>query len=141
MRQFAPTVWVLIISAVLGAAALAAAPSTQTPTVGDEDRIRGTTVRWTWTEGVVKGVTHEHMFGQDGTVVWRVLDGPQKGHEATEKEYSAVKVADDVYAVSYLAASGNTLTVVLNFRDMTMVGYASSAKNWYPMRGTFQIVK
>ena len=141
MRQFAPSPWVLIIGALLGTATLVVALSPQAPAPGSEDRIRGKTVRWTWTEGVVKGVTHEHIFGEDGTVVWRVLDGPQKGHQAKEKEYSAVKVTDDVYAVSYLAASGNTLTVVLNFRDMSMIGYASNAKNWYPVKGTFQIAK
>jgi hypothetical protein len=45
-----------------------------------------------------------------------------------------------VYAVSYLAASGYTLTVVLNFRDQNVVGFASSAKDWHPIRGRFEMV-
>jgi len=51
-----------------------------------------------------------------------------------------VEVADGVYAVSYLAASGYTLTVVLNFRDRQAVGFASSAKHWHPVRGRFEVM-
>jgi hypothetical protein len=43
--------------------------------------------------------------------------------------------------VSYLAASGYTLTVVLNFRDHRMVGFASSSKDWHPVQGTFEVAK
>jgi hypothetical protein len=49
-------------------------------------------------------------------------------------------VADGAYLVSYLAASGYTLTVVLNFRDRQLIGVASSAKEWFPVRGTFEVV-
>lgn len=51
-----------------------------------------------------------------------------------------MKVADGIYAVSYLAASGYTLTVVLNFHTRKMVGFASSAKEWHPVQGTFEVV-
>lgn len=104
------------------------------------DPIRGKTIRWTWSEGPVAGVTHEHDFHPDGTVEWRVLDGPQKGHSAREEEYAAVPVAEDVYAVSYLAASGYTLTVVLNFGNRQMVGFASGAGEWHRMKGHFEYV-
>ena len=104
--------------------------------------IRGKTIRLTWTEGPTKGSTHEHVFHEDGTVEWRSMDGSQKGDVEKEKpKYGAMKVADGVVAVSYLAGSGYTLTVVLNFRENRMVGFASGAKEWYPVRGTFEVVK
>jgi hypothetical protein len=104
--------------------------------------IRGKTIRLTWTEGPTKGTTHEHVFHQDGTVEWHATDEPQKGQSAKERpEYAALKVADGIYAVSYLAASGYTLTVVLNFHDNRMVGFASGAKVWYPVQATFEVVK
>ena len=105
------------------------------------DEIRGKTLRWTWTEGPTQGTTHEHVFHEDGTVSWREVDGsePPDGSEAKEKaDYAAQKVADNVYAVSYLAKSGFTLTVVLNFNTHKLVGYASGAKEWYPVQGTFK---
>jgi hypothetical protein len=110
--------------------------------------IRGKTIRLTWTEGPTKGATHEHVFHNDGTVEWHDAS-PQKGGRAgqqksaspTEKpEYAAVRIADDIYAVSYLAQSGYTLTVVLNLRDHQMAGFASSSKEWYPVRGTFEVL-
>jgi hypothetical protein len=104
--------------------------------------IRGKTIRLTWAEGPTKGKTHEHVFHDDGTVEWRDAASPPKGAPAKEKpEYAAIRVADDIYAVSYLAPSGYTLTVVLNFREHRMVGFASSSKDWYPVHGTFEVVQ
>jgi hypothetical protein len=115
------------------------------------DAVRGKTIRLKWSEGPTKGKTHEHVFHQDGTVEWHEPSGPgaaqpgggsQKGPPAKERpQYAAMKVADEICAVSYLAGSGFTLTVVLNFRDHRMVGYASGAKEWFPVAGTFEVVK
>ena len=51
-----------------------------------------------------------------------------------------MRAADDAYAVSYLSGSGYTLTVVLNFKDGGMVGFASNDKQWFPVKGTFETV-
>ena len=112
--------------------------------------VRGKIIDFAWTEGATKGKTHQHVFHQDGTVEWRDAD-PSRGsrpvahsqasREPGEKpEYGAVKVAEDIYTVSYLAPSGYALTVVLNFRDRRLVGFASGAKEWFPVRGTFEVV-
>jgi hypothetical protein len=98
--------------------------------VPQADPIRGSTIRLTWTEGPTKGQTHEHVFHDDGTVEWG-------GKERVP--YAAMKAGDQVYLVSYLAPSGYTLTVALDFRDRTMVGFASSSKDWHPLRGTFEV--
>ncbi len=109
--------------------------------------VRGKTIRMTWTAGPTKGSTHEHVFHDDGTVEWydpgaRKSSPAEAGSAAKEKpEYAAVRVTDDIYAVSYLAGSGYTLTVVLNFREKRMVGFASSSKDWHPVQGTFQVVR
>jgi hypothetical protein len=76
--------------------------------------LRGKTLRWTFTDGPVAGTLFEHTFHDDGSVVWRVLDGQGKGASAHEKRYATTPVTEDVHTVSYLAASGHTLTVVLN---------------------------
>jgi phenolic acid decarboxylase len=105
------------------------------------DRISGKTLRFTWDDGPTKGETHEHVFHKDGSVEYqKVTDGAQKGKPTREKKYAAVKVTDDVYVISYLAASGFTLTTVLNFDDDTIVGFASNDKQWFPIKGTFEAV-
>ena len=108
--------------------------------------VRGKTIRMTWTAGPTKGSTHEHVFDEDGTVEWHDpgarRSAGQEGSAAKEKpEYAAVRVADDIYAVSYLAGSGYTLTVVLNFREKRIVGFASSSKDWHSVQGTFEVVR
>jgi hypothetical protein len=104
--------------------------------------VRGKTIRFNWTDGPTKGTTHEHVFHPDGTVEWHEPHPTPKAGAAKDRPtYGARKVADDIYVVSYLAGSGYTLTVVLNFRDNRIVGFASGAKEWYPVQGTFEIVK
>jgi hypothetical protein len=107
------------------------------------DAVRGKTIRLKWSEGPTKGKTHEHVFHQDGTVEWHEpgSSSPKEGPAKDRPQYGAMKVADEIYAVSYLAGSGFTLTVVLNFRDHRTVGFASGAKDWFPVAGTFEVVK
>jgi molybdenum cofactor biosynthesis protein MoaF len=115
--------------------------------------IRGTTMRWAWTDGPTQGMVHEHVFHDDGTVEWRDagLAPPKKpskdtegGRETTRPErapYVAFEVTPKVFAVSYLSSSsGFTLTVVLNFATGQLVGVASGGKDWFPLRGTFEVV-
>lgn len=110
--------------------------------------IRGKVIQFKWTEGPTKGITYEHAFHEDGTVEWRDAgqaepprsSGPQQRRAPERPEYAAIEVAEQAYLVSYLAPSGYTLTVVLNFRNQQLVGFASGAKEWFPVRGTFEVV-
>ena len=120
------------------------------PEPSRDPAIRGKTIRFTWADGPTKGTTHEHVFHEDGTVEWRDVDaskaakaaaGAQRPEAPDRPAYAAVKVAQAAWIVSYLAASGYTLTVVLNFQDQQLVGFASSSKDWFPVRGTFEVVK
>jgi molybdenum cofactor biosynthesis protein MoaF len=118
-------------------------------TMPSRDRaIQGKTIQFRWTEGPTKGAAHEHVFHEDGTVEWHAAepsqparDGAERSRPAEKPPYAAIKVAEEAYVVSYLAASGYTLTVVLNFHTQQLVGFASAAKEWYPVRGTFKVVK
>ena len=101
-------------------------------------------MRWTWTDGPTKGETHEHVFHKDGTVEWHAIDEPKKGGAAKDdatkekpdqSKYAALKVADSIYA-----ASGYTLTTVLNFHDHKLFGFASNEKTWSPVQGKFEVV-
>jgi hypothetical protein len=105
------------------------------------DSLRGKTLRWTFTDGPVAGTLFEHTFHDDGSVRWRVLEGQGKGASATEKRYATMRASEDVVTVSYLAASGHTLTVVLNLASGRMFGFASNNTEWYPLTGTFEVVQ
>jgi phenolic acid decarboxylase len=106
------------------------------------DPLAGKKIRFTWDDGPTKGDTHEHVFNADGSVDYRKVTGePQKGKYSHEKKYAAVKVTDDVHVVSYLASSGYTLTVVLNYADKSIAGFASNDKQWFPVKGKFEEVR
>jgi hypothetical protein len=105
------------------------------------DSLRGRTLRWTFTDGPVVGMVFEHTFHDDGSVVWRILEGQGKGQSAQEKRYATMQVTEGVHTVSYLAASGHTLTVVLDFATGRMFGFASNNTEWYPLTGTFEVVQ
>lgn len=110
-------------------------------TTAQAPAIQGKTIRFIWTEGPTKGKTYEHVFHQDGTVEWHD-PGAAKGQSTKERpKYAALPVADEVYLVSYLAESGYTLTTALNFRNKKLIGFASGAKEWFPVQGTFEVVK
>jgi hypothetical protein len=105
------------------------------------DSLRGKTLRWTFTDAPVAGTLFEHTFHDDGSVVWRILEGQGKGASAQEKRYATMQVTEDVHTVSYLAASGHTLTVVLNLATGRMFGFGSNNKEWHAMTGTFEVVQ
>ena len=84
------------------------------------DSLRGKTLRWTFTDGPVAGTLFEHTFHDDGSVVWRVLEGQGKGASA---------------------ASGHTLTVVLNLATRRIYGFAPNNTDWYTLTGTFEVVQ
>lgn len=126
----------------------------------EDDPVRGKTMRWAFTGGPTAGSTYEHTFSKSGTVKFKPVGaGPDGGKPAAKgaakkkkaaksakpakpeaPKYAAMRAADDAYAVSYLSGSGYTLTVVLNFKDNTMVGFASNDKQWFPVKGTFETV-
>ena len=103
--------------------------------------LAGRTIRWTFTDGPTAGITFDHEFKLDGSVEWRALNGAYKGASRVEKHYGAVKADHDTWALSYLAASGHTLTVVLNFANHKATAFASSEKTWDQLSGTFEVVK
>lgn len=101
------------------------------------DPIRGKTLRWTFDDGPMAGKTFEHTFAPDGTVSWRCTNGDEKGDD----KYQLARVGDDVYAVSYLASSGFTVTTVLDIESGTIVSFASNEKMLVLQHGTFEAVR
>jgi hypothetical protein len=118
--------------------------------VEQTDPLRGSTLRWTWTSGPTKGMTHEHHFHEDGTVEWHQVPhkgdtGPADGSASATKpaervKYAAFQVRPDVSAVSYRAESGFTLTVVIDFASSDLVGFASGGDVWDPVRGVSAVI-
>ena len=106
-----------------------------------EDRIRGKTLRWTFEDGPMAGRGFDHTFNADGTVSYKSAGGGSDEKPTTEKKYEAERVNADVFAVSYLGASGYTLTTVLDFKSGRAVAFASNEKEITVQHGKFETVK
>ena len=118
-----------------------AASASRTTPVASSARVRGRTLRFTWTEGPTAGRTHEHQFHADGTVEWCSVEATAAKADASRKErpeYFAVDVGAASF-VSYLSSSGYTLSVVLDFDTRTIVGVASNERRWVPVRGRLEM--
>jgi hypothetical protein len=105
------------------------------------DPVRGRTIRWTWKEGPDKGSLIEHVFREDGRMLFRVMSGRNKSTARVERPYESTRVGPDVYTVSYRTATGSTMTVFLNFKTRALLGLASDSEGWHPARGTFAVMK
>jgi hypothetical protein len=110
----------------------------------NDDPIRGKTVRWSYSDEPTAGTHFEHTFEKDGTVRYRMLDGEGQGGSngkdaATEQPgYETAKVGEDVYAVSYLAPSGWTLTTLIDTKTNRIVSFASNEKQLLVQHGTME---
>ena len=113
-----------------------AAPKGASKTI---ESLTGKTLRWTFTDGPVAGKTYEHTFNADGSVSYRSVDDTVTGKATREKFCATDRINEHVFVISYRAVSGYTLTVVLNFADHRMIGYASNEEAWYRQQGTFEI--
>ena len=68
---------------------------------------------------------------------WKVRE---MGHRRM-RSYATMQVTEDVHTASSFAASGHTLTVVLNLATGRMFGFASNNTDWHPLTGTFEVVQ
>jgi len=119
----------------------------------ESDPVRGKTIRWTYEDGPMAGKGFEHSFGEDGTVTWRETSEKkaapptngqrksEKGSPDTKVKYQVAEINHDVYAVSYLAASGYALTSILDFASGNVVSFASNEKELVLQRGTFEVAE
>ena len=95
------------------------------------DPVSGKTLHWTYDDGPVAGKQFTHRFGTDGTVVYQ----EHGGAPSQPVKYEVADVADGVYAVSYLASSGWTLTTVVDPKTKRIVSFASNEKSLVVQRG------
>jgi hypothetical protein len=100
------------------------------------DPMKGKTVRWTYDDGAMKGKTFEHRFGNDGTVTWKEADEDKPAADSSAK-YEYAPINDGAYVFSYLAASGFTLTTIVDEKAGTVVSFASNEKDLFVQHGRF----
>lgn len=84
------------------------------------------------------GKSFDHTFSRNGGVVFREVGSDPNGKPGGADQYQVASLGQDVHAVSYLTGSGNTLTVVLDFKTRKLVAFASNEKSLIMQHGTFE---
>jgi hypothetical protein len=102
------------------------------------DPIRGNTIRMTFDDGLMAGKSVDHIFDDYGNVSWRMAGGDPEKQPTKAKKCAITPVDDDVWAVAYLAESGYTLTMLLNFKTRRLVAFSSNEKDLGVQQGSFE---
>ncbi|HJU43836.1 MAG TPA: hypothetical protein VJ691_13505 [Vicinamibacterales bacterium] len=100
--------------------------------------VTGHTLRFSFQDGPMAGRSFDHTFSRNGGVMFREVDGDGSAKSGTADQYEVASLGHDVHAVSYLSGSGNTLTVVLDFKTRKLVAFASNEKSLMKQHGTFE---
>jgi hypothetical protein len=100
--------------------------------------ITGHALRWTFQDGPMAGKSFDHTFSRNGGVIFREVGGDPNSKPGSADQYHVASLGQDVHAVSYLSASGYTLTVVLDFKARKLVAFASNETSLTFQRGTFE---
>ena len=102
--------------------------------------ITGHSLRFRFTEGPVAGKSFDHTFSRNGAVSFREAGADPNAKPGCADQYFVSPFCPDVYAVSYLSGAGHTLTVVLDFRTLRLVAFASNEKSLQMQQGTFELL-
>jgi hypothetical protein len=101
--------------------------------------ITGHTLRFKFVDGPVAGKAFDHTFSRNGNVTFSEVGGDTNAKPGLA-EYQVASLNQDVHTLSYLAGSGYTLTVVLDYKTMKLVAFASNEKSLTQQQGTFELL-
>ena len=84
------------------------------------------------------GKAFDHTFSRNGGVIFREVGGDPNAKPGAADQYQVATLGQDIHAVSYLASSGYTLTVVLDYKTRKLVAFASNETSVTMQHGTFE---
>jgi len=102
--------------------------------------ITGHSLRFKFNDGPVAGKSFDHTFSRNGHVAFREVDGDPNAKPGVAQQYEVASLGPDIHAVSYLAPSGYTLTVVLDYKTLKLVAFASNEESLTMQQGTFELL-
>lgn len=100
--------------------------------------ITGHMLRWKFHDGPMAGKSFDHTFSRNGNVAFREVGSDPNAKGGNAEGYEVAALGQDVYAVSYLASSGYTLTVALDYKSLKLVAFASNESSLTMQQGTFE---
>ena len=102
--------------------------------------ITGHSLRFNFVDGPVAGKAFDHTFSRNGSVTFSEVGGDPNAKPGSAEQYQVASLSPDVHALSYLSGSGYTLTVLLDYKTMKFVAFASNEKSVTLQQGTFELL-
>ena len=102
--------------------------------------VTGHSLRFKFADGPMAGKAFDHTFNRNGQVTFREVGGDPNAKPGSADQYQVASLGHDVHALSYLASNGYTLTVVLDYRTMKLVAFASNDKSLTQQQGSFELL-
>lgn len=102
--------------------------------------ITGHSLRFKFIDGPVAGKSFDHTFSRNGHVTFKEVNSDPTAKPGAAEQYEVASLTPEVHAVSYLAASGYTLTTILDFKTHKLVAFASNEKSVTMQQGTFELL-
>ena len=102
--------------------------------------ITGHSLRFKFADGPVAGKSFDHTFSRNGNVTFREVGGDPDAKPGSADQYEVASVGQEVHAVSYLSGNGYTLTVMLDYKTMKLVAFASNEKSLVLQHGSFELL-
>lgn len=102
--------------------------------------ITGHSLRLKFADGPVAGKSFDHTFSRNGTVVFVEADGDPNAKPGSADQYQVASISQDIHTFSYLSGNGYTLTVVLDYKTMKLVAFASNENSLTLQQGTFELL-
>jgi hypothetical protein len=102
--------------------------------------ITGHSLRWKFNDGPMAGKAFDHTFSRNGNVSFREVGSDPNAKAGNAQLYHVASVGQDVHTVSYLGANGYTLTVVLDYKTLKLVAFASNEQTLIMQQGTFELL-
>ena len=102
--------------------------------------ITGHSLRFKFNDGPMAGKAFDHTFSRNGNVSFREAESDPNAKPGSAQQYHVASVGQDVHVISYLTANGHTLTIVLDYKAMRLVAFASDAKSLIMQQGSFELL-
>jgi len=102
--------------------------------------VTGHSLRFKFADGPMAGKSFDHTFSRNGSVTFREVGSDPNAKPGSADQYQVASLGQDVHVVSYLTGTGNTLTVVLDYKTLKLVAFASNEKSLIMQQGSFELL-
>lgn len=102
--------------------------------------ITGHSLRFKFADGPMAGKSFDHTFNRNGQLTFREVGGDPNAKPGSVDHYHVASLGNDVHTLSYLSGNGYTLTVVMDYRTLKLVAFASNESSLIMQHGSFELL-